>query len=105
MHKYVLKTDVEKMYRHIWVNKEDRNLQLIMWRENNNQPIKVYQLNTVTYGTKAAPYLAMRCLIQLADEHKRQFSYGASSLRKDFYVDDAQWFRQRAKIIKSDSHE
>lgn len=88
LHKYVLKTDIEKMYRQIWVNKEDRNLQLILWRENVNQPIQTYQLNTVTYGTRAAPYLATRCLVKLADEYQNQYPYGASSLRRDFYVDD-----------------
>ncbi|XP_037930364.1 uncharacterized protein LOC119665129, partial [Teleopsis dalmanni] len=88
MHKYVLKTDVEKMYRQIWVNKDDRNLQLIMWRENPTEPLNYYQLNTVTYGTRAAPYLATRCLTKLADEYQGNYLYGATSLKKDFYVDD-----------------
>ena len=87
-HKYVLKTDVEKMYRQVWVHQDDRNLQLILWREGPNDPLKTYQLNTVTYGTRAAPYLATRCLVQLANESKGKFPYGAAALRKDFYVDD-----------------
>ncbi|XP_037931170.1 uncharacterized protein LOC119665982 [Teleopsis dalmanni] len=88
MHKYVLKTDVEKMYRQIWVNIDDRNLQLIMWRENPTEPLNYYQLNTVTYGTRAAPYLATRCLTKLADEYQGNYLYGATSLNRDFYVDD-----------------
>ncbi|XP_037931109.1 uncharacterized protein LOC119665921 [Teleopsis dalmanni] len=87
MHKYVLKTDVEKMYRQIWVNKDDRNRQLIMWRENPTEPLN-YQLNTITYGTRAAPYLATRCLTKLADEYQGNYLYGATSLKRDFYVDD-----------------
>ncbi|XP_037942448.1 uncharacterized protein LOC119675326 [Teleopsis dalmanni] len=67
MHKYVLKT--EEMYRQIWVNKDDRNLQPIMWRESPTELLNYYQLNTVTYGTRAAVYLATRCLTKLADEY------------------------------------
>ncbi|XP_037960492.1 uncharacterized protein LOC119689678 [Teleopsis dalmanni] len=88
MHKYVLKTDVEKMYSQIWVNKDDRILQLIMLRENPTEPLNYYQLNTVTYGTRAAPYLATRCLTKLADEYQGNYLYSATSLKRDFYVDD-----------------
>jgi len=88
MHRYALKTDVEKMYRQIWVNKDDRNLQLILWREQNHHPMKIFQLNTVTYGTRAAPYLATRCLVQLATDHQSKYPYGSAALRRDFYVDD-----------------
>ena len=88
MHKFALKTDMEKMYRQIWVHKDDRNLQLILWRENPTEPMKTFQLNTVTYGTRAAPYLATRCLSQLAHEMEGQYPYGAKSLKQDFYVDD-----------------
>lgn len=86
--RFVLKTDVEKMFRQILVHPDDRNLLLIMWRENANEPIQTYQLNTVTYGTRSAPYLAARCLNFLADSCTGQYPYGAGALRKDFYVDD-----------------
>ena len=87
-YRYVLKTDVEKMYRQIWVHPEHRNLQLIMWRKNPEDRVKTYQLNTVTYGTRAAPYLATRCLNQLAEDNMLKFPIGAQALKNNFYVDD-----------------
>ncbi|XP_078051509.1 uncharacterized protein LOC144477649 [Augochlora pura] len=51
--------------------------------------MKTFQLNTVTFGLSAAPYLAIRCLTQLAQDEGRQFPEAAQALTRDFYVDDA----------------
>ncbi|CAH2226597.1 jg5548 [Pararge aegeria aegeria] len=85
-HKYVISGDIEKMYRAILVTPSQRHLQQILFRFNSTEPIKTYTLNTVTYGTSSAPYLATKCLVTLADtctdiEVK-------NSIRRDFYVDD-----------------
>lgn len=64
-YKYVVCADMEKMYRMCLVNEQQRNLQQIVWRENPNQPLDIYQLNTITYGTASAPFMAIRCLHQL----------------------------------------
>jgi len=64
-HKFVLISDIEKMYRQITVHQDDRNLQRILWRDK--QEIKEYRLNTVTYGLACAPFLAIRTLRQLRD--------------------------------------
>jgi len=58
-HRYVLASDIEKMYRQILVDPADRNLQKILWRYDRQEPIKEYLLNTVTYGLACAPFLAM----------------------------------------------
>ncbi|XP_051172241.1 uncharacterized protein LOC127288678 [Leptopilina boulardi] len=81
--------DIEKMYRQFLVHPEDRKYQKIFWRFDPNQPLKIYQLRTVTYGTSAAPFLATRCLAQLAEEESSLFPEAAAVLRNDFYVDDA----------------
>ncbi|XP_037960437.1 uncharacterized protein LOC119689635 [Teleopsis dalmanni] len=60
--RFVFTTDIEKMYRQVLINPEDRRYQLIIWRSSPNSTIRYYQLNTITYGTRAAPYLATRCL-------------------------------------------
>ncbi|XP_050358025.1 uncharacterized protein LOC126778478 isoform X2 [Nymphalis io] len=85
-HKYVISGDIEKIYRDILVTPSQRHLQQILFRFNSKEPIKSYTLNTVTYGTSSAPYLATKCLVTLADtctdiEVK-------NSIRRDFYVDD-----------------
>lgn len=59
-----LSADIEKMYRQICVHSEDADFQGIIWRSDPKQPLS--RLQTVTYGTSCAPYLAIRTLHQLA---------------------------------------
>ncbi|XP_053691419.1 uncharacterized protein LOC128739943 [Sabethes cyaneus] len=88
LHRYVMTADIEKMYRQILVHPDDRSLQKILWRKGESDSIKPYQLNTVTYGTSCAPYLATRTLNQLADDDGHAYPLAASVLKQDFYVDD-----------------
>jgi hypothetical protein len=83
LHKYVLTGDIEKMYRQIKINAEDQNLQLILWKEGNQYIC--YRLNTVTYGTKAAPFLATRAMKQLFLDEADEVT---AKIWKDTYVDD-----------------
>ncbi|XP_059046964.1 uncharacterized protein LOC131842451 [Achroia grisella] len=85
-HKYVVTGDIEKMYRAILVTPEQRSLQQILFRFNTSDPLKCYKLNTVTYGTASAPYLATKCLASLSNACS---DHNASlSIQRDFYVDD-----------------
>ncbi|XP_071862271.1 uncharacterized protein [Bombus fervidus] len=86
-HQYVLTGDVEKKYRQFLVRPEDRKFQQILWR-NTKGEVDTYQLNTVTFGLSAAPYLAIRCLKQLADDEGHRYPRAAAILQRDFYVDD-----------------
>ncbi|XP_076660445.1 uncharacterized protein LOC143363797 [Halictus rubicundus] len=85
---YVITADIEKMYRQIEVSSDHRIYQKILWRETPDNPIETYALNTVTYGTSAAPFLAIRTLFQLAADEGENFPRAARVLREDFYVDD-----------------
>lgn len=87
-HRFVVTGDIVKMYRQIWINPEHRNLQCILWRENSSQPMKIYQLNTVTFGLPSSPYLATRCLVQLAENFKDSHPSASRVIKEDFYVDD-----------------
>jgi len=87
-HRYVFVADIEKMYRQILVHPSDRDLQRIVWRYNTTDRMAEYQLNTVTYGLGSAPFLAIRTLLQLADDEEPRFPFGASILRRDVYMDD-----------------
>ena len=87
-HAYVLTADIEKMYRQIFVSPEDRKYQRIFWRSHNSQSLKCYELQTVTYGTASAPFLATRCLNQLAIEYKSEYPQICDIIANDFYVDD-----------------
>ncbi|XP_036327163.1 uncharacterized protein LOC118739764 [Rhagoletis pomonella] len=87
-HRYVLMADIAKMYRQIIVDPRDAKWQCILWRNTPNEPLATYQLQTVTYGTSCAPFLAVRCLQQLAHENMSAYPIGAPITLRDFYVDN-----------------
>ncbi|XP_073950941.1 uncharacterized protein [Choristoneura fumiferana] len=80
--------DIVKMYRQIKVNDEDSEYQRILWRDNPDQEIKEYKLLRVTFGTSAAPYLAVKSLIQVAKDEGKDFPLAAERVKNEFYMDD-----------------
>ncbi|XP_055947045.1 uncharacterized protein LOC129980690 [Argiope bruennichi] len=87
-HIFAFTSDIRQMYRMINIDESQRNLQRILWKEGANEPVKTYQLNTVTYGTVSAPYLAMRTLKQISIDEGKNFPSAASVLCHEFYMDD-----------------
>lgn len=86
-YKYLLTGDVEKMYRQCLINcGGDRDLQLILWREDEFKPIKTLRLNTITYGMASSSYLSTRCLWQLGEECSDPTI--KKIIQHDFYIDD-----------------
>ena len=83
-----MSADVEKMYRQVWVHPDDRFLQEILWRKTPDHPITTYELNTLTYGTASAPFLATKCLQQLIEDEDINYPEEAKLARDGFYVDD-----------------
>ncbi|GFW07338.1 integrase catalytic domain-containing protein [Trichonephila clavipes] len=87
-HKYAFTTDIEKMFRMINIHPEQTCLQKILWKKGIGEPIKTYELTTVTYGTVSAPYLATRTLKQLAMDEANNFPLAAPVVLSDSYMDD-----------------
>lgn len=85
---FVFTTDVRMMFRQTWIHPDDRRFQLVLWRERKDEPIEVYELTTNTYGLKSSPFIAIRCLHQLADDEGYKFPKAANILRYTSYVDD-----------------
>ncbi|KAJ8914829.1 hypothetical protein NQ315_014841 [Exocentrus adspersus] len=71
---------------YVLVRPEERKYQKIIWRENQDSPLKTYRLNTVTYGS--ASFLAIRCLKELADEFRSANPDISRIIEEDMYVDD-----------------
>ncbi|XP_036345831.1 uncharacterized protein LOC118755088 [Rhagoletis pomonella] len=88
LYKYVFNSDIEKMYRQILVHNNHTKYQRIIFRTNPNDPISLYELKTVTFGINCAPYLAIRTLLQLADDVQSSHPIASNILRKCMYVDD-----------------
>lgn len=87
---YAYTADVEKMFRMVWLNKEDQKYQKVIWRDSPSARLQEFQLTTVTYGMKAAPFLAMMTLRQLADDEKlkHQGSAAPEVVASSFYMHD-----------------
>ncbi|XP_076384079.1 uncharacterized protein LOC143261737, partial [Megalopta genalis] len=86
--KYVLSTDIAKMYRQILVHPADWKYQRLLWRAQSHLPVQEYELNTVTYGTASAPFLATRTLHEIGLTCAHTFPTSSKVLINDFYVDD-----------------
>nr|CAI5820348.1 unnamed protein product [Callosobruchus analis] len=84
----VLSSDIKMMYRMIFIDPDQRKFQKIIWRDDPDKDLSVFQLNTVTYGTTAGSFLAIRSLYQLANEIKSEHPCIANIIRKNMYVDD-----------------
>ena len=87
-YRFVFNADIEKMYRQILVHPDHVPYQRILFRKLANSDVQDYELKTVTFGVNCAPYLAIRTLLQLADDVQYTFPFAAAILRNDFYVDD-----------------
>lgn len=87
-YQYVFTADIEKIFRCIWLDEEQQNLQKIIWRTSADHMLQEYALCTVTYGTKCAPWLAMRTLKQLAIDERHNYPESANILENELYADD-----------------
>ncbi|XP_043861736.1 uncharacterized protein LOC122756412 [Drosophila santomea] len=76
------------MFRGIKIFKPHTNFQRIVWRKTENEPLLHFRLLTVTYGLAPSPFLAVRVLKQLADDHGHEYPAAAHALLHDAYVDD-----------------
>ncbi len=91
--------DIEKMFRQIWVHEADQKYQKIVWRDDTNGTIESLQLNTVTYGTACAPYLATKRLQVIANGMEGTHPDASRSIKKDFYMDD--WMTGRDSMLEA----
>lgn len=85
--RYAITADIEKMYLQVNLHEHDKKYQYVLWRTDNEQ-IKTFQLNTVTFGVSSSAFLATRTLCKLAEDEKSEFPRAAEAIKNDIYVDD-----------------
>lgn len=88
MYKIAIIGDLEKMYKQIWLNEDQRHLQTILWRNSVNERIKNYELTTVTFGLSPSPFLAIRILKEISNRAVNKYPLAAKAIKECFYVDD-----------------
>ncbi|GBN00743.1 hypothetical protein AVEN_53852-1 [Araneus ventricosus] len=87
-HIYAFTADIKQMFRMIELNESQSRLQKILWENSKPSPTKVYELQTVTYGTASAPCLATKVLQQLALDEEKNSPLASKVLLQDFYMHD-----------------
>ncbi|XP_031635614.1 uncharacterized protein LOC116348687 [Contarinia nasturtii] len=88
-YEFVFIADIQKMYRCIDMHPDDIAYQTILWR-NKTGDIQEFCLTTVTFGTGAAPCLAISVVHRIADDEKERYPLAEEVLKKEMYVDDVQ---------------
>lgn len=87
-HEVAICGDIAKMYRMINVNPAETQFQNILWRSDPSRPLHTYRLNTITYGTASASFLATRCLLHLSNLNKESYPEASKIISDNFYMDD-----------------
>ncbi|XP_058465719.1 uncharacterized protein LOC131439115 [Malaya genurostris] len=85
---YVFTLDIPKMFRQVRIHPQDTKYQRIFWRYNENDPLTIRELQTVTYGLGSSPFQATMALKQVSIDHKDEFSEAAMVIDKGTYMDD-----------------
>ncbi|CAG9135063.1 unnamed protein product [Plutella xylostella] len=104
-YRYAVIADIEKMYRGILIHEDQQQLQKIVWRFTPTDKLREMQLCTVSYGSKSAPYLAMRTLKQLAIDEGDAYPQARKAVMSEFYMDDVISGRntiEEAKILQNE---
>ncbi|EFA10863.1 hypothetical protein TcasGA2_TC001684 [Tribolium castaneum] len=81
----VFTADIRQMYRQILVSPVDRQFQRIVWRFLTDDALQEFVLNTVTYGTPSAPFLAIHILLQLTKDEQSGTNSIRPSATEHFY--------------------
>lgn len=68
------------MYRQIKVNPNHQFSQNILWREKPTDPLQFIELQTVTYGTNSAPFLATGVLLEIASKNETKFALACNAI-------------------------
>lgn len=94
LYEVALSADIEKMFRQVQVDDRHWPWQQILWRESPHEPLRTYQLTTVTYGMASSPFTSVRALQQCAKDNygiitdESRAEAARDSILRDFYVDD-----------------
>ncbi|GFQ65423.1 integrase catalytic domain-containing protein [Trichonephila clavata] len=76
------------MFRQIEIHPRQRHFQKVLWEKGLNEPVQIFKLRTVTYGTTPACYLSTRVLKQLSLDKRENFPRAADIVLQDIYLDD-----------------
>ncbi|XP_014675991.1 PREDICTED: uncharacterized protein LOC106815968 [Priapulus caudatus] len=80
--------DISKMFQAVKVHPDDARFHRYIFRERPEDPIRVYELTTVTFGDKPSPAAAIIALRHVAKENAPNDPDVQRVIADQFYVDD-----------------
>ncbi|XP_026482644.1 uncharacterized protein LOC113390406 [Ctenocephalides felis] len=95
-----LTADIKQMYRNILIRDQDRRFQRILWRFSPEDPLGIYELNTVTFGITSSPFHALRTIKQLAKDESKNYPLATDIIQNDIYIDDVVTSADTVEIAK-----
>ncbi|XP_011859297.1 PREDICTED: uncharacterized protein LOC105556797 [Vollenhovia emeryi] len=105
LHNIVFTADIEKMFRQVYMQEDDRRFQRILWRDNPQEAVRTYQLNTVTYIISSNVYSTTgrggraTTLSRSGRSSKTRYVHGRSSNRSK-YVRASARVEDSASLLK-----
>ena len=87
-HRYVLTTDVSKMYCAIKLTQSDRDYHRFVWRRNHTESLMDYGMICLTFGVSASSFAANMAVKQNTMDFALQYPLATQKVYEAFYVDD-----------------
>ena len=83
-----ISADIESMFSHVVVPKDDQTVLRFLWREDRNSPPEVYQYCRHIFGAKSSPTSVNYALHRTAKDNSSEFPLAAEAIMRNFYMDD-----------------
>lgn len=99
-YKYAVSTDVVGMFMRICIDPSQWNLMRMFWRESPSMQLEEYQITVVTYGLAASIYMAVKSMMQCADDYEQKYPQAAKIIKECFYVDDGLFGSNNESTLK-----
>ena len=80
--------DIEAMFSRIRLNKADARYHRSLMTEPTTGEVEIYQMNRLTFGDAASPFIAMATLHRTAEDYGGGQERACRAIKKNFYMDN-----------------